>query len=146
MISSIYGLRVLQKGLKIGLSDCIQVSQTSELQGAPPPGPSPGALPLDPTRGHTAGPWTPRQFTLLTIFALTFLAPPLQKMFRGPCLINTFSKIQYFNNFLPQNNFPTHYLSFSPFCTCIWIGNVLSLFTFEDLEFKTLHWPFAFEY
>ena len=45
----IYGLRVLQTGLKIGESDSIQMSETTELPGAPPPGPPPGALPLDPT-------------------------------------------------------------------------------------------------
>ena len=47
----IYGLRVSQKGLKIGSSDCIQMSETSELPGAPPPGPPQGALrrPLDLT-------------------------------------------------------------------------------------------------
>ena len=31
----IYGLKVLQKGLKRGPSDCIQISETSELPGAP---------------------------------------------------------------------------------------------------------------
>ena len=38
----IYGLRVLQKSLKIGPSDCIQMSETSELPGALPPGPPRG--------------------------------------------------------------------------------------------------------
>ena len=33
---------MLQKGLKIGESDCIQMSETSELPGAPPPGPHQG--------------------------------------------------------------------------------------------------------
>ena len=51
----IYGLRVLQKGLKIGPSDCIQMSETSELLGAPPPGAPPRALPLDPTRALPYG-------------------------------------------------------------------------------------------
>ena len=46
----IYGLRVLQKGLKIDPSDCIQMSKASELPGGRV------ALPLDPTRGPTAGP------------------------------------------------------------------------------------------
>ena len=53
-----------------GPSDCIQMSETSELPGASPPGPPPGPLPLDPTRGPTAGPWTPRQFTLLSLRSL----------------------------------------------------------------------------
>ena len=62
-----YGLRVLQKCLKLGPSDCIQMFKTSELPGAPPP---PGALPLDPTRGPTAGPWTPPRFTLRLLHSL----------------------------------------------------------------------------
>ena len=47
----IYGLKVLQIGLKIGPSDCIQMSETSELPGAPLPGPHQGPYsgPLDPT-------------------------------------------------------------------------------------------------
>ena len=81
----IYGLRVLQKGLKIGESDCIQMSETSKLPGAPPPGPSPGPLPLDPTRGPTADPHADLRSARFARYAPTFLAPPLQKTFRGPC-------------------------------------------------------------
>ena len=44
---------MLQKGLKIGSSDCIQMSETFELPGPPPPGPPPGVLPLDPTPINT---------------------------------------------------------------------------------------------
>ena len=38
----------LQKGLKIGQSNCIQMFKTSELPGAPPPGPKPGTPPGGP--------------------------------------------------------------------------------------------------
>ena len=65
----IYGLRVLQKGIKIGPSDCIQMSETSE--------------PRDPTRGPTAGPWTPRRFMLRSLCS-NFFSTPLQKTFRRP--------------------------------------------------------------
>ena len=40
----IYGLRVLQKGLKIGPSDCIQMSKTCDL-----------LRPLDPSQGPYVG-------------------------------------------------------------------------------------------
>ena len=46
-----------------------------------------GSAPWTPTRGPTAGPWTPRRFTLRSLRSLRsnfFLAPPLQKTFRGP--------------------------------------------------------------
>ena len=70
----IYGLRVLQKGLQIGPSDCIQMSETSELPGAPPPGPPPEALPLDPTRAlrHAPGPHADLRCTRFARYALTF--------------------------------------------------------------------------
>ena len=86
----IYGLRVLQKGLIIGPSDCIEMSKTSELPGAPPPGPPPEALPLDPIRGPTAGPWTPRRFTLRLLrslrsnFFYLFKHPHFKKRSAGP--------------------------------------------------------------
>ena len=68
----IYGLRVFQTGLKIGKSDCIQMSETSELK------------PLDPTKGPTAGPWTPRRFTLRSLRPNFFLAPHFKKLSAGP--------------------------------------------------------------
>ena len=43
----IYGLKVLQKCLKIGPYDCIQMFKTSEL---------PGSTPMSPTRGIAPGP------------------------------------------------------------------------------------------
>ena len=47
----IYGLTVLQKGLKIGPSDCIQMCKTSELPRGSAPGPhqEPYGGSLDPT-------------------------------------------------------------------------------------------------
>ena len=82
----IYGLRVLQTGLKTLY--CIQMSKTSELPGAPPSGSPPGALPLDPTRALWRAPG-PHADLRSARYALTFLAPPLQKTFRGPCITIT---------------------------------------------------------
>ena len=45
---------MLQKGLKIGPSDCIQMSETSELPGAPPPGPHQAGAAPQGGRGATA--------------------------------------------------------------------------------------------
>ena len=67
-----YGLTVLQKGLKIGPSDCIQMSKTSELPGTPPPWHPLGALPLDPTRVPTAAPG-PHADSYSAHYALTIL-------------------------------------------------------------------------
>ena len=68
----IHGLTVLQKCLKIGPSDCIQVSETSELS-------------------PTAEPWTPRSLTLRSLRSNSFFncsSPPFKKTFRGPCMMN----------------------------------------------------------
>ena len=81
----IYGLRVLQRSQnrRIRLYSNVWNLWAS---GGCAPGPPPGALPQDPTRGPTAGPWTPRWgYAHFARYALTFLAPPLQKTFRGPC-------------------------------------------------------------
>ena len=77
----VYGLRVLKKGLKIGPSDCIQMSETSELSGALPPRLPSGALPLDPTWSPTGGPWTPSRFTLRSLRSLrsNFFSTPTSK-------------------------------------------------------------------
>ena len=84
----IYGLRVLQKSIKIGPSDCIQMSETSELPGAPPldtlrvfargPHQGPYGGPLDPT-------------FCFAHYALTFFSAPtskyvLQALYRYPFL------------------------------------------------------------
>ena len=69
----IYGLRVLQEGLNIGQSDCIQMSETSELPGAPPPGPPPGALRRAP------GPHADLRSAHFAHYALTFFSTPTSK-------------------------------------------------------------------
>ena len=66
----IYSLGVLQKGLKIDPSDCIQMSETWT---------PPGALRRAP------GPHANLRSARFARYAPTFLAPPLQKNFRGPC-------------------------------------------------------------
>ena len=67
----IYGLRVLQTGLKIDESDCIQMSETSELPGHPRQGRCPWTPPGAPRRapGHHSN----------LRYALTFFSTPTSK-------------------------------------------------------------------
>ena len=62
----IYGLTVVQKGLKICPSDCIQMSKSLSFRGLRPldqgvaPGPHQGPY-------GAGGPWTPRRFMLRSL-------------------------------------------------------------------------------
>ena len=69
----IYGRRVLQTGLKIGESDCLQMSETSELPGADLWTPARGVAP-GPHQGPYGGPLDPTP-----IYALTFFSTPTSK-------------------------------------------------------------------
>ena len=68
----IYGLRVLQKSLQIGPSNCIQMSETSELPGAPPPG-------LPRASGPYGGAPGPHADLQSSRYALTFFSTPTSK-------------------------------------------------------------------
>ena len=83
----IYGLTVLQQGLKIGPSDCIQMSETSDLPGAPPPDPRQEHCPWTPPGAlrRTPGPHADL-LRLLHSLRSNFFSTPLQKTFRGPWL------------------------------------------------------------
>ena len=66
----IYGLRVLQKGIEIGPSDCIQMSETSELPGASPPGTPTRVVAPGPHQRPYSGPLDPTPiYTPLALFA-----------------------------------------------------------------------------
>ena len=100
------------KGHKIGPSDCIQMSKTSELPGAPWT-PTRGIAP-GPHQGPAVGPLDPTPIYPVLLTFHNCSSPPLQKTFQGPRAKHSSSWTIFFD-MIPKGVHPSpyHFLSFS---------------------------------